>query len=190
MEAVEAIMTRRSIAQMAGHRPERASVVKLLQAAVRAPNHHLTQPWRFIVLTGRGLDALGEAMAERIRRESVGDPDLARKVEAERARPHRAPVIVTVVYVPSEHPRAVEAEDRYAVGAAIQNVLLAAHAEGLATYLRTGPAAQDPAVRSLLGLTEGEEIAGFVYLGYPSTAPGPLTQREPAEERVRWIGWD
>lgn len=190
MDALDAIMTRRSAGKTDGRRPSKEEVATLLEAATRAPTHHITEPWRFVVLAGPALEALGEVMARRVRRESPGDPFLEKKAEAERARPKRAPVIVTVVYVPSTHPKAVEVEDRYAVGAALQNMLLAAHAMGLAAYLRTGPAANDPEVARFLGLAEGEEVAGFVYVGYPAEEPGPLTHRRPAEERTSWKGWD
>src|SRR5256714_5634349 len=98
--------------------PTRADVMPLLEAAVRAPNHHLTEPWRFVVLTGQALEGLGEAMGESVRRQHAGARDLEMKVQFERARPLRAPVIVAVIYVPSCCPKVLEVEDRYALGAA------------------------------------------------------------------------
>jgi nitroreductase len=76
------------------------------------------------------------------------------------------------------------------VGAAIENLLLAAHAAGMVAHLRTGTAAQDPEVRRYLGLVEGEEVASFVYLGYPAGEARPLTHRTPPCERTGWRGWD
>ena len=190
MDALEAIFSRRSVAKVSGTRPAREEIVRLLEAAVRAPNHHLTEPWRFVVLAGHVLEDLGEVMAERVQRERAGSPDLEARVRIERARPLRAPVIVAFVYVPSANPQAVEVEDRYSVGAAMQNLLLAAHASGMGAYVRTGAPARDPAVHRLLGLTEGEEIAAFVYLGYPAdTAGSAPTRRTPAGERTTWLGW-
>jgi nitroreductase len=162
----------------------------LLEAAVRAPNHHLTEPWRFVVLTGQALEDLGEAMGASARRQHAGARDLEMKVQVERARPRRAPVIIAVVYVPSRHPKALEVEDRYALGAAIENLLLAAHATGLAAYLRTGAAAQAAEVRDFLGLEDSEEVATFVYLGHPAGQPRPFSRRTPACERTTWRGWD
>jgi nitroreductase len=176
---------------MTPQRPPKEVVTKLLTAAVRAPTHHLTQPWRFIVLTGEGLDRLGEAMAGRVERQYAGTDDLPQRVALEKKRPHRAPVIVAVVYRPSENPKAIEREDRYAVGAAMQNLLLAAHSLGFGAYLRTGPAAEDPGVGEFLGLLAGEEVAGFIYLGYPGEAaePLPLSERDDATARTTWVGW-
>jgi nitroreductase len=189
VDAWEAILGRRSVAKLDVERPAREDVARLLDAAVRAPCHHLTEPWRFIVLSGPALDELGAVMADRIRREGEAGPETEARAAREQSRPRRAPVIVTFVYAPSAHPSAIECEDRYAVGAAMQNLLVAAHASGMATYLRTGPAAYDPAVHELLGLEEGEEIAGFVYLGYPAAEPGRPSRRTPAAERTTWRGW-
>jgi nitroreductase len=190
LDALHAIHTRQSVMSMCECPPTRSDVMPLLEAAVRAPNHHLTEPWRFVVLTGQALEDLGEAMGESVRRQHAGAHDLEMKVQVERARPRRAPVIIAVVYVPSDHPRAREVEDRYALGAAIENLLLAAHATGLAAYLRTGAAASAPEVRDFLGLADGEEVASFVYLGRPVGEPRPLSRRTPAAERTTWRGWD
>jgi nitroreductase len=190
VDALDAIMTRRSMNKVAERLPDQDTIRTLIETAVRAPNHHLTQPWRFIVLAGTALEALGDAMAERLRRETPDDPFLDQKAERERAKAFRAPVIVTVVYVPSSNPKAVEVEDRYAVGAAMENMLLAAHALGLGVYLRTGPAAYDEGVRRVLGLASGEEVAGFLYLGYVDGDPPGMPPRAPAGERTTWLGWD
>lgn len=190
LDALEAIFTRRSVSKVLDRRPDKDAVARLLDAAVRAPNHHLTEPWRFIVLAGEALDRLGDVMAERVRSERAGASDLESRIRLERARPRRAPVIVTVVYVPSDNPKAVELEDRHSVGAAMQNILLAAHAEGLGAYLRTGPAATDPAVHRFLGLTAEEQVAGFIYVGYPAEGIPSPTPRTAAAERTAWQGWD
>lgn len=190
MDVTEAIATRRMVAQVDKERRiARDEVEALVNAAVRAPNHHLTQPWRFVVLTGEALDGLGEAMADRVREQYAGQPELEQKVELEKSRPLRAPVILVVVYVPSANPKAIGVEDRYAMGAAMENILLTAHGMGLGAYLRTGRGAEYLGVHRFLGLSEGEEIAGFIYLGYPAEAQErPPTNRD--EPRVTWVGWD
>jgi nitroreductase len=190
MDAFEAILTRRSVSRVSKERPDASIVRRLLEAGVRAPNHHMTEPWRFIVLTGKALTELGEAMAGRIRESYVGEPDLEKRIEVEKARPFRAPVILVVIYSPSDNPKAIEVEDRYAVGALMQNILLAAHASGLGAYLRTGPAAEYPGVHDYIRMSSGEEIAGFIYLGYPEQEPSvELSSRTPVDERTEWRGW-
>ena len=185
VEAYEAIITRRSVPKTAARACEKAVIERLLEAAVRAPNHHLTQPWRFVVLTGDARAELGEAWAAAALREGK-NPDLAR------AKPLRAPVIICVVERPKlGHARVIEAEEHYATGAAIQNILLAAHAEGLAAMIRTGEAAGLPEVRAFLGIGDEEILAAMIYIGYPEdgTADRPPTRRTPAGELTEWRGW-
>jgi nitroreductase len=184
METYEAITTRRSVPKVTDKRPDAASIARLLDAGVRAPTHHLTQPWRFIVLTGDALKELGEAWAKGAEREGK-DP------ESVRAKPLRAPVIVTIIETPKHHlPKVQEIEEHHAVGAAMQNMLLAAHDMGLGAMLRTGPAAHIPEVHQHLGLNEGELVAGYIYVGYPEPdSERPQTRRKDAGEITEWRGW-
>jgi nitroreductase len=186
VETYDAIMTRRSVPKVTEEAVDRSSVERLLDAAVRAPNHHLTEPWRFIVLTGRAREELAEAWARGAAREGK-DPELAR------SKPLRAPVIICVVERPKGYlPKVSDIEEHHATGAAIQNILLAAHDMGLAAMMRTGPAAHIPEVRRHLGVEEGELIAGFVYLGHPADHEGerrPMTRRTDAPVITDWRGW-
>lgn len=185
MEAYEAIMTRRSVAKTSDARCEKEVISRLLAAAVRAPTHFLTQPWRFVVLTGTAREELGEAWAAGARREGK-DPELARE------KPLRAPVIVCVIEHPkTQQKRVLETEEHYATGAAIQNILLAAHAEGLAAMIRTGDAAHLPEIRTYLSVADDELLAAMIYVGYPreDEQERPLTRRTPAEELTEWRGW-
>ena len=191
MDAYETILSRRMVSKVLPEAPTKQEIEALLEAAVRAPTHHLTQPWRFLVLKGSALDDLGEAMAQRIVEMDPAPEGLQDKIDLEKSRPHRAPVIIVIIYTPSSHPKAIEVEDRYSIGAATENLLLAAHAEGLGAYWRTGPASEFPGVKRHLGLDDDEEIAGFVYVGYPDPeAPTTMSDREPSPARTIWKGWD
>ncbi len=164
---------------------EKEVIARLLEAGTRAPTHHLTQPWRFVVLTGGAREELGEAWAAGARREGK-DPDAAR------AKALRAPVIICVIEKPKvEHRRVVEVEEHYATGAAIQNILLAAHAEGLAAMIRSGDVVRLPEVRAYLAVGDDEILAALIYVGYPDEkAPDrPPTRRIPARELTEWRGW-
>ena len=189
MDVYEAIMGRRMVGRVQDKLVSKREIEQLVAAALAAPSHHRTQPWRFIVLSGEALDQLGEAMAEGVRDKLGSSPDLAAKVEKERGRPKRAPVIITVIYVPSDHPKAIEVEDRYAVGAAVENLLLAARGLNIAASWKTGQAAEDQAVKGFLGLTEGEEIAGFIYIGYAQEgAKGPSRREQDLNSKTIWRG--
>lgn len=186
METMDAILTRRSVPKTEGPPPDRATILRLLEAATRAPNHRLTQPWRFVVLSGDALEGLGEAWArgtERAGKDSSGIADKAL----------RAPVVVAVIERPNTRDkRVVEIEEHHAVGAAMQNFLLAAHDMGLGAMLRTGPAATMAEVNDYLGAKDGEFVAGLIYLGRPPEGSDerPMTRRKPAEELTEWRGWD
>jgi nitroreductase len=185
METYEAIVTRRSVGKCTDRVPDRAAVERLIEAATAAPNHHLTEPWRFIVIAGDALKELGEAWA-------AGEERTGGNSDAAREKPLRAPVILTVVERPRlTHPKVIEIEEHHAVGAAIQNILLAAHDMGLAAMLRTGPAARLHEVHEYLGLSAGEIIAGFVYLGYkPDDYDKKAPRKTPTWELTQWRGWD
>ncbi len=185
METYEAITTRRSVPQVDEPAPDQATVQKLLDAAVRAPNHHLTQPWRFVVLTGEALKELGEAWAEGAERRGK-DP------ESVREKPLRAPLIITVVERPhTNNPKVVEIEEHHAMGAAIQNILLAAHDMGLGAMPRTGPPTTMPEVKRYVGLEDDELIAAFIYIGQPpeGSSERPMSRRKPAAEITEWRGF-
>jgi nitroreductase len=165
--------------------PSKEQIERLLAAAVRAPTHHLSQPWRFIVLTGEALDAFADAWT----RGTVHEGSDASRI-AEKAR--RAPVILAVIERPHlDNPKVVEIEEHHAVGAALQNILLAAHDMGLGAMLRTGPAARMAEVGEYLGVNDDEFVAGFVYLGYSpeGDAGRPMSRRTAPTELTEWRGW-
>jgi len=183
MDTYEAILSRRSIPKTGEGVPSKSEIERLLQAAIAAPNHHLTEPWRFIVLAGDALKDLGEAFAQHAQR-TGGRPELARDL------PLRAPAIITVVQKPfTPHGHVPESDDDYAIGAAIQNILLAAHNDGLVAMIRTGAQVSASEVSDHLGLNEGERVAGFIYVGYPS--PGYTRKpprKTPVEQLTEWRG--
>jgi nitroreductase len=119
-----------------------------------------------------------------------GTPE-ALDAESERARskPLRAPVIVAVAVEPVVGPKIVEVEEVAAGAAAVQNMLLAAHALGLAAIWRTGDACYDDAVKAHFDLSPNAYLMGFVYLGYPA-AVSTRSRHTPPEELTRWLGWD
>lgn len=178
-------MTRRSVPKLSERPvPSKEEIQKLLDAAVRAPTHHLTQPWRFKVLAGNALDELGVAWA-------AGTEAQGKDPSGVAAKTRRAPVIICVIERPHlDNPRCVEIEEHMATGMAMQNILLAAHAMGLGAMIRTGPCATLDEVRRYLGVEDEELIAGLIYVGYPlADSERPMTRRASAEERTEWLGW-
>jgi nitroreductase len=183
---IEAIRSRRSIRKMRPDlSPTREQVAKLIEAATWAPNHYLTEPWRFIVIAGEERSKLGHALAGAF---IHAFPDtLEEKVEMERMKPLSAPVILVVIAATKVGPKIVEQEELIAAGAALQNILLAAHAAGLSTMVRTGAHAYSERMRRFLGLGRGESLVGMVYVGYGSE-PQPIGKRSDPQARTDWRG--
>ncbi|HVA90475.1 MAG TPA: nitroreductase [Chloroflexota bacterium] len=170
---ITALRDRRSAGKLKPDPIPRELVEQIITAATWAPNHRLTEPWRFVVLAGEARAALGEVMAERLRTrlaDPIGDREAA-QLAKERNKPLRAPVVIAVAAVPSRASGVVESEEVAAVAAAVQNMLLAAEALGLGAIWRTGDAANDDQVRAHLGFPAEAHIVAFFYLGYPEDAP-------------------
>lgn len=190
MNVIEAINSRRSIGKMRQEPPTRDQIEGLLQAAIQAPNHHETQPWRFFVLAGKAREELGEIMMENLRQkmsETASDKAKA-ALEKERHKPLRSPVLIVTACQHTADNRAVEIEDLEATAAATQNILLAAEEMGLATIWRTGDAAYNDKVKAWLGLQPQDQIVGIVYVGYAAI---PVSEREGRTfaDKTKWLGW-
>lgn len=191
MSVIETIARRRSIGKMTTERPAREHIERILEAATHAPNHHHTQPWKFFVLAGEARAELGEVMAESLLARS-GDLDSEKgraKLEKERNKLLRAPVVIVAA---AEYPRqnnVVEIENVEAVAAAVENMLLVAEELGLAAMWRTGDAAYDPHIKQWFGLAPEDHIVAFLYLGYPAI---PRQERRPLpfQEKTTWLGWE
>ncbi len=184
MDALEDIFSRHSISKVRPDPVPRELIEKLLAAAVQAPNHFRVRPWRFFVLSGEARNRLGDVMAQALKQRH---PDATgTELDAERAKPLRAPVLIAVgVDRPSE-PKVIEMENICATAAAVENILLAANALGLGAMWRTGPAARDPEVKKFLGLNPDQELIAFVYVGYPDVMPEPR-ERPSFEDRTVWM---
>jgi nitroreductase len=110
----------------------------------------------------------------------------ASALEVERARPLRAPVLIAVGVDRPNEPKVVEIENVCAAAAAVENMLLAAHALGLGAMWRTGPAAFDMDVKAFFGMEPDQHLVGFIYLGYPDLEKSP-PERPNFEDRTTWL---
>lgn len=164
MDALTAISQRVSVAQLTGPGPSLDQLEQLYQAAFRAPDHAWMRPWRYLTIQGSGLAELGEVFAQA---GLAKDPSLAQdKLDKLKRMPQRAPVMVVAIANIQDHPKVPATEQRLAVGAGIQNMLTAAYALGLGAIWRTGEMAYEKPVMEALGLSDTEEILGFIYLGH------------------------
>lgn len=147
---------------------DRATLLELLDAARFAPNHHLTQPWRFRVL---GPDALARLQA------CAGDSE-AKKLE-------RAPTLVVASAVLSGEVVQDE-EDVCATAAAVMLVLLAATEHGVATYWRTPAILRTARGREAIGIPGGERVLGLLHFGSPAREPA-ARERATASQYVEFL---
>jgi len=185
MDVFETIHHRHNNAKVKQDAVPRALIEKLLSAAVQAPNHYKVRPWRFVVLTGDGLNKLGDVFAASFADRLPDSPPEA--LEKTRALPHRAPLIIAVGVDKPAEPKVSEIENIIAVSAACQNLLLAAEAEGLAVKWRTGEWALDAKVKEFLGFAPDQHLIAFLYIGYPDViAEHP--PRPSFEDRTVWMG--
>jgi nitroreductase len=149
--------------------PSEVELTRILTAAARVPDHKKLMPWRFVVFAGEARAAFGEKLVEICAREEAEAPSDVR-LETERQRFLRAPLVVAVVASPAMPSPVPEIEQTLSAGAACFNLCLAANALGYGTSWITEWYAFSPGVRDVLGLGEKEQVAGFVYIGTASEA--------------------
>jgi nitroreductase len=181
MDAVEALITRVSPAELVEPGPTAQQLDRILAAAVAAPDHGRIRPWRFVVVEGEGRSRLGEIMARSLQRREPETP--AARLEYERKKALRAPLIIVVAAAVQENAKVPDIEQIVATGAAAQNLLLAAHASGLGAFWRTGALAYDPEVKAALGFAATDAIVGFIYIGSVGRPGQP--RQSPVEPVVR-----
>jgi nitroreductase len=183
MDVLEAIDRRSSALRLSEPGPAREDLERILSAGGRAPDHGRLSPWRFVVIEGKARAVLGEAMAEMRRKKAP--PPSEEELAREREKPFRAPMIVTVAARVTVNENVPEIEQVVAVGAAVQNMILAAQALGYGAMWRTGAAAYDPDVKQALGLEPRDHIVAFLYLG-TALAAGPA-RKEDVSLLTRWL---
>jgi nitroreductase len=170
MDVEEAIRSRRTHKVYAAEPLPREELDALLELACWAPNHNLTNPWRFRVVGPNALAALKEAAGE----------ESAKKLD-------RAPTLVVASQVRDDADPVQDEEDLCAAASAIYIVLLAAHARGLAGYWRTPAVLREPAGRAAVGVPDDERVLGLIHLGRPRQDKAP-PERAPSGEYVTYLG--
>jgi nitroreductase len=168
MDVEDAIRDRRTHKAYAPEPVERELLDELLELARWAPNHHLTNPWRFRVVGPEALARLKEAAG----------PEAASKLD-------RAPTLVVASVVQDGDPVQDE-EDLLATACATYIVLLGAHAHGLVGYWRTPGVLRSAEGRAAVGLPDNERFVALIYLGHPrqeQSAP----ERAPAGDYVTYL---
>lgn len=198
-DAARLIGTRRSIRRTTSEPVPTDVIERLLECAIAAPSAHNRQPWRFTVLRGTASkDALAGAMGARLAADRAADGDAPAAIAADVARSREriagAPVVIVLAatladmdaYPDSRRGEAERTMALQSVAMAAQNLLLAAHAAGLAACWMCAPLFCADTVRSVLGLPEAWMPQALVTLGHPAARPKPRARR-PLADVTRWI---
>jgi nitroreductase len=185
MTVEEAIRSRVSVKEYSPAPVAREVMERLLELAVQAPNHRLTEPLEFRVMGESARRAYGEALGGR-KAAKIEDPEVARQVvDKVVRRTVSVPSMVAVLVREDENPE-IREEDYATAFMAIQNLGLAAVAEGLGTHIKTGAVLGEPALRDALEAGPDQRLAAIVFLGPPAEVPDPKP-RTPAARRTRWL---
>ena len=176
MDTIQALQTRQSAGRLGEPAPPPDVLEVAFQCAMAAPDHGRLRPARFIVVEGEGREKLGGMLAESLRRRKPDSPP----DELERAskKALRAPMIIVAVCSPQEGKIPL-IEQMLSVGASVENLLLALHAQGYGAMWRTGDAAYDEGVKRGLGIAAADHIIGFVYAGTPLAAKEQGARAQP-----------
>ena len=188
MDIHDAIRTRRTIAKFTDEPVPPEILIDLLSAGIWAPNHHLTEPWRFIIIGPESRRELAGRFAE-LKANKVPAEDVARRsrVHAEHERKfHSIPVIVAVASA-CDGDEIRRREDFAATACAVQNIQLAAWAEGIGVKWSTSGLIRDPLAYRLLNIDPAQqEIIGLLFIGYPAEIP-VRDRKRPLSEVIRQV---
>jgi len=184
---LEAIGSRRSVSakRLVAPGPSRAQVQAMIGAALTAPDHCELRPWRFLEISAAGRERLADAFAAARHETSPGADSSS--VQRAREKAYRAPTLLAVILVPCvDHEKVPLSEQYVSLGAALQNLLLAAHGYGFGAITLSGRGVTTSALRSALGVTGDEQLVAFVTIGTPRTAPPRRQPADLSQHLARW----
>ncbi len=190
-EVNKIIRGRRSmfIAQFKENDPVDDSIIEeLLENAIWAPTHKLTQPWRFIVYTGTGLKTFADYQANLYKKRAEKNGNFIEATFLKfKENPLKASHIIAIIMKRTPESGIPVMEEIAAVSMAVQNMYLTASAHGLGAYWGTGGPTFWPEARADFGLEGEDMLMGFFYVAKPATENWPMGKREPMAEKVAWI---
>lgn len=183
MELKDALTTRRSVRRFTPKPLPKSVLEEILSTAPWVPNHHVTEPWRFVAVTGASLEELADLRRQAVLTKRAGQEGA--QARADRARQEFLEAAAVIAVIQKLDPNPVRREEDYAAMAmATYNLMLAAWDQGVGSYWNTGPLIQDPAVGRWLNLAEDERTVAFLRMGYPEIVP--VQRRTPVGERTEW----
>lgn len=189
-EITEVIRNRRTIypEQYGDRKVHEEQVRNILNNALWAPTHGMTQPWRFKVLSGDAKNKLGEFIANNYKAKTAPEKFSTTKFDKYLTRPQKSSWIIVISMKRQESGVIPEIEEVEAVACAVQNMYLTCTAYALGGFWSTGGGTYSEAMHDYLQLAEDEKCLGFFYIGYPNPdMEWPKGQRKPLEYVTEWI---
>lgn len=184
MNALDVLHNRVSIPLLQSPAPSGEVLDNIQRAALRAADHRMLRPWRFLIIENEGLDRLGQLF---VAAKTPEGGELSVDEQAHWAgKPHRAPMIIVAIANCQEINKVPEIEQVLSTGSAVQNMLNAAFAQNVGAMWRTGSFAYNPTVREGLGVADHERIVGFLYLGAPAGRTKPVPTLPVEQFFSRW----
>lgn len=183
------IRHRRSVytGQFTGERIDDEIVHQMLENANWAPTHGLTEPWRFTVFTGTGIQKLADFQSELYKKITAADGSFDDgKYEGLKTKPLACSHVISIGMARDPRGKIPEIEEIEAVACAVQNMYLTAAAYGVGCYWGSGGVTYMEEAKPFFGLGEADRLLGFLYLGVVGTK-WPEGRRKPISEKVRWV---
>ena len=159
---------------------------QILENANRAPTHKLTEPWRFIVFTGDGLQHFANLQTE-IYTKYAGETFKEKKLKNLLEYPLMSSHVIAIGMKRTKGINIPESEEIIATACAIENIYLSVTAYGLGGYLSTGGITYLEEAKPYFDLETEDKLIGFFYMGYPAILTNPLSMRKPVRQKVKWI---
>ncbi len=186
-EVTAIIRDRRTIypEQYSTRKIHKEQIELLLNNAIWAPTHGMTQPWRFIVFQDNALNELSEAMGNTYLSEIPKEKQIDSKLGKLISRPKLASAVIAIILHREEDTRISEDDDFAAISCAVQNMHLTATAQGIGAFWSTPAIIRFERFNEFLGLSKEQRCVGLFYLGYPSIE-WPKGQRKPIEYLTEW----
>lgn len=182
------IRDRRSIApeDYTARKVHREIIENLINNAIWAPSHGMTQPWRFKVFMEEGVKKIGNFIPELYKAITPEDAFSQRKFDKMTARPDKVSVIIAICMERDPNRKIPEIEEVEAVACAVQNMALTCTAYGLGSFWSSPKVVYTEEMKTFLGLGPEDKCLGLFYVGYPAV-DWPKSHRKPVEYVTEWI---
>ncbi|MCO5268671.1 MAG: nitroreductase [Brumimicrobium sp.] len=187
-EIVELIKDRRTIFPefYSSRKVQKEQIELLLNGAVWAPTHGLTQPWRFKVFMEEGKDKLGEFLRDLYLQLTPVEQQKSIKLDRMTSRPAKSSAVIAICMKRQPEEKITELEEIEAVACSVQNMYLLCTAYGLGGFWATPKVVYSDEMKQFLGLEEKDRCLGLFYVGYPAEE-WPKGHRKPIEYVTEWI---